>query len=203
MVNANNMHKTQRYIREAFLDLLETKSFHQITVRDIVAQAELARSTFYIYYDDKYQLLEEIEQELIGGFIDIMLRLRKEGHKAFRTQIAQGNHPLYVEYFKYIKKHSRPFRILLNYKSETNFMPRFSNAINATRNETDKIFYVENKEHRDDTLAEYRDTILSSVYVSLFTTWLERGMDYSPEHMGSMLTAIWNSGAFSKDILSD
>ncbi|MCD8118007.1 MAG: TetR/AcrR family transcriptional regulator [Lachnospiraceae bacterium] len=44
---------------KAFLDILETKDFEYITVREICAKAGVNRSTFYLHYETMNDLLEE------------------------------------------------------------------------------------------------------------------------------------------------
>lgn len=51
---------TKTLIYETFLKVLETKPFDRITVRDIVENCNINRNTFYYYYSDIYELLEEI-----------------------------------------------------------------------------------------------------------------------------------------------
>lgn len=58
---------TKKHFKIAILELLKTKSFNDVTIKDITDTAEYDRSSFYRYFDDKYQLLEEIENELISG----------------------------------------------------------------------------------------------------------------------------------------
>ena len=45
---------------KALLSLLEKKPFDKITVTDIVETCGINRNTFYYYYSDIYDLLEEI-----------------------------------------------------------------------------------------------------------------------------------------------
>ncbi|MBG0787067.1 MAG: TetR/AcrR family transcriptional regulator [Anaerolineaceae bacterium] len=56
--------RTRGYIREAFRQLLEEKSFKSITVREITERAEVNRATFYAHYEDKYALLHEALQAI-------------------------------------------------------------------------------------------------------------------------------------------
>lgn len=44
---------TQRNIKNALVSLLENNKFDFITINQIVEEAEITRSTFYRYYDDK------------------------------------------------------------------------------------------------------------------------------------------------------
>ena len=52
--------KTKRTIRNAFISLLKKEPFEKITVTEICEVGEISRITFYNYYDDKYQLVEEM-----------------------------------------------------------------------------------------------------------------------------------------------
>lgn len=49
--------KTRQILREALLTLLKEKRYEDISVQDIIARADVARSTFYVHYVDKDDLL--------------------------------------------------------------------------------------------------------------------------------------------------
>ncbi|CAM4497763.1 TetR/AcrR family transcriptional regulator [Paenibacillus typhae] len=50
--------RTRQLILDAFLRLLNTKDFNQITISDITGNATINRATFYAHFADKYALLE-------------------------------------------------------------------------------------------------------------------------------------------------
>lgn len=49
--------KTRMALSITLMELLEKKSFKKITVNDICQNAMVSRSTFYIHFEDKYQLM--------------------------------------------------------------------------------------------------------------------------------------------------
>lgn len=53
---------TKKVIIDAFFKLLSEKSFDKITVKDIVDECQINRNTFYYYYEDIYDLVENIFQ---------------------------------------------------------------------------------------------------------------------------------------------
>lgn len=57
--------QTRATIRSAFWQLYTQKEIGRITVNDVISACGVNRSTFYRYYSDLYQILEEIEQELL------------------------------------------------------------------------------------------------------------------------------------------
>ena len=61
---------TKMVIMDSFISLLKKKPLNKVTVKEICDIAEINRATFYKYYNDPFDLLEKIEQELL-------LQLRK------------------------------------------------------------------------------------------------------------------------------
>ncbi|MCI7639362.1 MAG: TetR/AcrR family transcriptional regulator, partial [Clostridiales bacterium] len=54
---------TKKAIRDSFVKLLNEKPISQITVKDIVEDCGVNRNTFYYYYQDLPQLMENIVNE--------------------------------------------------------------------------------------------------------------------------------------------
>ena len=62
---------TKAAIRDAFFDLLGKSGFSKISVTDICKAAQINRGTFYLHYEDKYALLDElIGEALAAGELD-------------------------------------------------------------------------------------------------------------------------------------
>ena len=64
--------KTRKAIRNAFAQLLSEKDMSRITVRDIAELAEINRKTFYRYYSGIYQVVDEIEDEIVQTFESVL-----------------------------------------------------------------------------------------------------------------------------------
>ena len=90
--------RTQDTLLYALITLIENKSYDQITVQDIVTQANIGRSTFYAHYQNKDDLL-------LSGFehqLDMLARqivLSEENKLIFDTsmlfQHAYGHYEIY------------------------------------------------------------------------------------------------------------
>ena len=57
---------TKMLIRRAFTDLLRQKPLQSISVRELCSKAGINRSTFYAHYSDVYDLLNQIEEEMLA-----------------------------------------------------------------------------------------------------------------------------------------
>lgn len=64
--------RTKKNIYDAFLSLLQEKSFDQITVRDITERAFINRNTFYLHYRDKADLLKSISSEHLNNIHQLL-----------------------------------------------------------------------------------------------------------------------------------
>ena len=52
--------KTLDAIKKAILELMNEKNFDDITIQDISDRANVNRSTVYLHYLDKYDLLDKL-----------------------------------------------------------------------------------------------------------------------------------------------
>lgn len=55
--------KTKRNLKETLIRLIKEKPFEKINVTSLCELAQTSRITFYTYYEDKYELLEELFQD--------------------------------------------------------------------------------------------------------------------------------------------
>ena len=60
---------TKRAIIDCTLDLAEKKSFRKITVRDIVTACGITRNTFYYYFHDIYDVIDQALEEQTAGLV--------------------------------------------------------------------------------------------------------------------------------------
>lgn len=64
--------KTKKAIKSAFIKLLTERDINDITVSDIAELADINRKTFYNYYAGMHELMDEIENELIGKIDEVL-----------------------------------------------------------------------------------------------------------------------------------
>lgn len=62
--------KTKKAIRNALAELLMKQDIENITVKDIADKADVNRKTFYNYYLNVFQVVDEIENEISQRFND-------------------------------------------------------------------------------------------------------------------------------------
>jgi len=63
--------RTQKAIVDAFNRLISRKRFDDITVADIISEAEVSKATFYRYFHDKYDVMNSNYKELLDEFMGL------------------------------------------------------------------------------------------------------------------------------------
>ncbi|GGI39471.1 TetR/AcrR family transcriptional regulator [Mammaliicoccus stepanovicii] len=74
MAEDRRVRKSKTAIKQAFIQLLSEKNIEHITIQQISDLADVNRGTFYLNFEDKYVLLEEMENEKIveiKSYLDI------------------------------------------------------------------------------------------------------------------------------------
>lgn len=57
--------RTKESIRHALVELINEKGFEAIKVKDITTRAKINRGTFYAHYQDKFDLMNKCEEEIM------------------------------------------------------------------------------------------------------------------------------------------
>ena len=69
MKHAESSAATKAVLVKSFCQLYEQLPLEKVTVKEISEKAGVSRVTFYNYFSDPYQLVEELEDEIIETFI--------------------------------------------------------------------------------------------------------------------------------------
>ena len=64
--------KTKTSLKGALVNIMKEKNIEEITVKELVEEAGINRSTFYLHYMDIYHMLYQMEQELLTIIVDIL-----------------------------------------------------------------------------------------------------------------------------------
>jgi AcrR family transcriptional regulator len=185
-IYAEKNRKTKQLIQTSFIQILENKSFESITVGDITKTAQINRGTFYLHYKDKFDLLDQIEQQLfedLGNHID-ELQSRYSSTHTFE----KGQEQLAATLFSSIKMHSPILKIFLSDHGRTGFHLRFRDAF------SEKVrFNLEKNESFNANLKvpmEYFLSFITSAFLGLIEQWVQNGLDKTPQEMTALYIDI-------------
>ena len=73
-INANDrrVKRTKKLLRDSLFSLLQEKSINEITVTELTEVADINRATFYFYYTDIFDMLDQIQNEAYEMFEDVL-----------------------------------------------------------------------------------------------------------------------------------
>ena len=178
--------KTKELIQASFIQILEKKSFESITVGDIAKHAQINRGTFYLHFIDKFDLLDQIEQQLfedLGNHID-GLQSNYSSTQTFEKEQEQ----LAAALFGAIKMQSPLLKIFLSDHGRAGFHLRFRAAF------SEKVRV--NLEENDSFIAtlkvpmEYFLSFITSAFLGLIEQWVQNDLDKTPQEMTTLYINI-------------
>lgn len=120
MAENRRVRMTKRLMKDALLELMETKPFEKIKVTDVCAAADVNRSTFYAYYTDTLALLGEIEDDVIAAS-PAAAEGESGGEGGFLRDLS--------DYFEFVRQNERVFRLLLLRRSSEEFNRRLIDSV--------------------------------------------------------------------------
>lgn len=107
--------KTRHALREALMALIAERGYENITIQDITERADVARTTFYLHFSDKDDLLFQSMREIYELLIDAMPHM-DEGILNNRGADASD--------FLHVQEYADFYRIMLSEKGSMTFLTR-------------------------------------------------------------------------------
>lgn len=113
---------TKMIIQVNFVALLKKKPLNKITVKEICDMAQINRATFYRYYIDVYDLMEQLEAEILKELNEMMVYAAKSDVNKTLCNILEklkANGELYTTLFSANGDPNFPLKIFKTCYSET------------------------------------------------------------------------------------
>lgn len=185
------INRTRRQLREALMSLLLEKGYSTVTVEEITNRADLGRTTFYLHYRDKEELLLESIETTAE-------ELRAQVDQLLSTNSSETNYSNAIHFvFQQAAKNASLYRIILS-----------GGAANSVLNRIREIFSEAALEFFQRRLSDPNNLpsaipldvvahAFATSMLGLMTWWLEQGIPYSAEQISSYFRILFFSGALS------
>lgn len=72
MAEDRRVRKTKKAIHDVFCEMAKEKKLNEITIKELCAQADINKSTFYLHYRDIYDLASTIQTALVNDICEII-----------------------------------------------------------------------------------------------------------------------------------
>ncbi len=137
---------------KAFLDILETKDFEYITVKEICSKAGVNRSTFYLHYETIGDLLSEsvdyMNQEFLKYFPQNEERVTEHIRETELSKLYLITPEYLTPYLQYIKDNRKLFQTTLKKSNTLRMSDSFEDLFMYVINPIMERFQVQETERR-------------------------------------------------------
>lgn len=167
--------KTRTAIFDAFIALLSEKSYHEITVEQVIRRADVGRATFYAHFETKEFLLKALCQELFDHIF-----ASAEGQE--NTHLFKCDAPVsaFEHLFRHLLENDNNILTLLTGRNNELFWQYFQEGLQQLSEQQLPLF----SERRPKELPE--DFWVNHIVVTFTQTlrwWLTNGRKESPEQI--------------------
>ncbi|MEM8529453.1 MAG: TetR/AcrR family transcriptional regulator [Chloroflexota bacterium] len=184
--------RSHKLIRESFLALLIEKDFEAITVQDIADRAMVNRATFYRHYQDKYDLVVRITDDMLYTLLEQM-----EPPPVDVDNFTLGQPPVaWIQLFAYLQEHALLYRLLLTQSGmhQHQLNKHFHRLIDKQIEQRLQIMWESSQQPRVpfEVIVGY----CSSAFLGALIWWLDNGTPYTPQQMASWVQQLMVPGTF-------
>lgn len=177
--------KSREAIFSAFNQLLTQKKYTDITVQEIIDNADVGRSTFYSHFDTKDALLEEMCTELFDHVVS-------DHDQAEETHDFSGEEndteSIITHILYHLKDNQKNIIGILSGESGEMFLRFFKQYL---------IHVFEDELHEEikqsDVPDDYLYHIISCVFVDTLHWWIKNGMKQTPEEVERYFRHVMNA----------
>lgn len=176
--------KTRRQLKKGLAALMKEKSVNQITVKELVEEVDINRSTFYLHFKDIQDLLREIEENM-----EAQIKRAIEEHP-----IVSGNENAFYfieDMFRVLDEEREISKALIGPNGDMGFIHRIERIIKENSRGTLEKMFLGKKED-----LKYFYAFCLSGCLGLVKVWFNEGEEKSPEEMAQM---TFNMIANAKD----
>lgn len=176
--------QTKAIIKNVFTQLLIEKGFNSLTVSDITRMSNINRGTFYLHYVDKYDLLEQLENEIISELTNILL---KDSEYNLNNPLELIPYSSILNALYYVKEDFEFIMALIGNKGDSAFIEKFKDIIKKL---------IESRVNKSNSLSlsmkgipnDYANEILLSSIISVILLWIRKGGVESPEDIAKIIS---------------
>ncbi len=167
--------KTREAIFKAFISLLSKKSFQQITVEEIINEADVGRATFYAHFETKDFLLKELCNELFCHIFDSISAEKPDHRHIF---VCDAPSSVFLHLFNHLQKNDNNILELLSCRNNDLFLRYFKeNLIILVKNQLSLFQSEKNSKLPESFLINH----IASTFVETLRWWVDNGRKESPE----------------------
>lgn len=163
---------TKQLLKNSLLELSKAKPLNKISISELCQQAGINRSTFYVHYGSQYDVLSDMEDDLIAGLEDALHKAQLKKTLTIGEQIEA--------LCKYLKENENVAKFIFTYNDSGSAFAH-------------KLFHVRFDELPANTLQNYQDeekALITTLFINgiyhVIRRWLTEDFQMSPKSLGKL-----------------
>lgn len=185
--NDRRVKRTKKVLRDALFHLLDQKSVNQITVTELTELADVNRATFYFYYTDIFDMLEQIQNEAYDLFSELMI----EDNSSVNVDNELADY--ITKFLIFCRDNKTLCRFVIKNDSNNQMFRRVKNIITSNIPKSREIF-AENDPRR------YLTDFALTAMTGLMIDWMDENMVIEPRVMADFMANVYLNGSlFAKN----
>ncbi len=174
---------TRTRLLNGLVQLMKEKDIKDISVKELSDLVDINRGTFYLHYNDIYDMVEKIEEELFVEFNSILDRdIPKDTQPDFPNAIL-------VDIFTFLERHRELAQVMLGPHGDLAFVNHLKNLV---KERLQKFFDPNHSE-----AYEYYYAFITSGFIGVIQIWLASPTPHTPEYMTNLCSRILANGIWT------
>ena len=190
--------KTRKALRAAMQDLMSEKGYDQVTIEELTERADIGRTTFYLHYSAKQDLLleqfDELLSQLLTELADIPLTSWTQQGQVLPTRDHPGRPVCMI--FQHAADNEELYRLVLHGDG----VDQASQRLQAMMTEAVSAFFDPKMGDSVERLSlpfpvELFGNYFAGALLGMIKWWLDEGMPYTTEEMEAIFFQMFLPGA--------
>jgi len=184
--------RTRRMLRDAMMALILEHGYDSVTIEDITNQADVGRTTFYLHYRDKEELLLESINDIIE---DLKEQITHIPLSAWSFSDGVSASPIQM-IFQHGAEHVDLYRVMLRGEGVSRSLGQIRTLISNAAIELFRVrMEKENLSIQPVVALDFFVNYFAGSIMGILTWWLENNMPYPPNVMAEMFQKMFIPGA--------
>ena len=178
--------RTKKLMQQTLFQLMQKKPLTEISVRELAETCDINRGTFYMYYKDVYDMLDQIEDEMFRRFDSILAE-----HEA--NIEARETYPVLRAMASFTEENRDMCKVLLSPNGDMRFLER----LNAVLEEKCRTEW--HKLHADISEEDFELGYSFVIFgcIGLLRTWLNSDRPVTADRLAHVADLLLRRGALS------
>lgn len=178
-ITDRRIRRTRALLQQGLIQLMETKEIKDISVKELSDLADINRGTFYLHYNDIYDMLEKMEDELFVEFNEILDR-------TLTAEVSSSEATL-QEVFAFLERHKAFARATMGPHGDLAFVNRMKSLVK------ERIYDILDVSDLNQDL-DYIEAFIISGCIGVIETWLNHPTPKPPEEIASICNDLLRKG---------